>query len=198
MSIDQEIFVASGIDDAMLCHPVKFEDFESITNAVDGTPKRDQWVPIRMNLFHENEGRPLRETDSPWLAGDALIFNRRAANAMGDLLLDNRELLPLSCKEMELYLFNPKLILDAVDLGRSTLTRFPSSGRIMKIDTYEFFADAIANADAFKTSDLRSGPAFLSGRFVTKWQASGLTGLEFKKIWTSIEGSVGSLSFQRV
>lgn len=47
----------------------------------------------------------------------------------------------------------------------------------------ELRPDVIGEIDIFKIPNLRVSPTFLSQRFVDRWKASGLTGLEFEQVW---------------
>jgi hypothetical protein len=50
-----------------------------------------------MRIIREDEGQTLHESDSPWLGSHALVFKARAVKALGPLLREYGELLPLLC-----------------------------------------------------------------------------------------------------
>lgn len=104
--------------------------------------------------------------------------------ALGPILRQHGELLPLKCRGTNLSVFHPTVVLDALDEGASTLRRF-SSGRIMMIDSYVFRSEVVAGIDLFKLASLRSSPTFVSQRFVAGWNAAGLHGLDFHPVWNS-------------
>lgn len=53
----------------------------------------------------------------------------------------------------------------------------------MFVKRYVFRPDAIAGHDAFKISNLRVSPTFVSENFVTRWRNGGLSGLDFMQVW---------------
>ncbi|HTA89343.1 MAG TPA: DUF1629 domain-containing protein [Polyangiaceae bacterium] len=176
-----------GLDGCELCHPVSQDDFERINVEVNGE-RRANWRPVRVQLVHEDEGRTLVASDSPWLGAHALIFRDSAVEALGGMLRDNGELLPLDCAEAALLMCNPTCVADALDEASSSVVRF-STGRIMMIQRHIFHEKVIGNIDVFKIPNLRVSPTFVSHRFVDCWRTSGLKGLEFKLVWASPNSS---------
>src|SRR5262249_18919616 len=145
--------------------------------------RRAMWRPIPVRLVHEDEGKKLVGSDSPWLGSHALIFRRSAIDKLGALLEEHGELLPLSCSEAELFVFKATRVLDALDEQASAVTRF-SSVRVMRVTRYVFKPAAIAGSNIFKIPNLRVSPTFVEERFVKAWASAGLRGLEFKKVWS--------------
>lgn len=176
------IYMPLGLDGYELCHPVKQADFEMINMKVNGTPRQSSWKPITMRLIREDQGKRLVTSDAPWLGAHALIFRPNVVEALGPMLQRGGELLPLACTEV-LIMYNPTHLVDALDEAASSVLRF-SSGRIMMIQRHVFRADVIREFDVFKIPNLRVSPTFLSHRFVDRWKATGLKGLEFKQVWT--------------
>jgi hypothetical protein len=164
------------------CHPVDPADFERITALVNGEPRRQTWTPIAMQFFRDKNARHRRESDSPWLGPHALIFRPRAIEALGPLLDQYGELLPLLCRGAEVWMYNPIRVLDALDEQASAVARF-SSGRIMVVDRYVFRPDVVRDVAIFKLPNLRAGPALVGDEFVERWEAAGLTGLDFEEVW---------------
>jgi RHS repeat-associated protein len=68
------IYTPLGLNGYERCHPVNKDDFETIAAEINGTPRRSSWRPIPMQPIHEDEGKTLAISDSPWLADDALIL----------------------------------------------------------------------------------------------------------------------------
>ncbi len=180
------VYTVCGAEDAELCHPVDRADFQTLDRLLNGTSRKDEWRPIQMEIIREDEGKTLSRSDSPWLGSHALIFRLDAALAMGQVLSANGELLPLTCSDADLVVFNPTRVLDALDEAASTVTRF-KNGRLMRISSHVFHADVVAGIDAFKISSLMAGPTFVSGQFVERWESQGLAGLEFTRVWSASE-----------
>ena len=99
------------------------------------------------------------------------------------LLSEYGEILPLTCKESELWIFNPTRKLEALDEKKSTVQRF-DNGRIFMIERYVFHADVVWGAHIFKIPQLRASPIFVSQHVVDAWKTAGLTGLDFDRVWT--------------
>lgn len=178
------IYKALGADGFELCHPVNKEDYERIDVEIGGTPRQPSWKPISVRLIHEDEGNALAMSDSPWLGYGPLIFRPSAVEALGPMLREYGELLPLACPEAELMIYNPTRVLDALDDAASSVMRF-SDGRIMLIQRHVFRSEVVGENDIFTIPDERVSPTFLSHRFVDRWKASGLKGIEFKQVWAS-------------
>ena len=176
------IYTPLGADGHELCHPFRQEDFETINVEVDGTPRASTWKPLPMRLIREDEGQRLALSDSPWLGSHALIFKPTVVEAVGPILRQYGELLPLICSEAEVVMYNPTRLIDALDESTSSVVRF-SEGNIMWIKRYGFRADVVGELDIFKIPNLRLSPTFLSERFVDRWRKAGLAGLDFERVW---------------
>jgi hypothetical protein len=177
----EEIFVALGQDGYEYCHPLNPGDFEVLNRAINGEPKGASWAPLAVELINSDNRRQLRRSDSPWLGDHALIFRAEAALALGEALRNTGELLPLACRDARLFVFNPLHALPALDEQASSLTRF-DNGRVMMVQKYVFVPDVVRGVDAFKLTNLRVSPTFVSRRFVDAWKTQGMAGLTFKQV----------------
>ena len=182
--MSQSVFMPVNASGYELCYPVRDHDFDSLVELIDGTPRRRGWTPIHMRFVDRIEGKALSVSDAPWLGEHALIFRRSVIDRLGDWLSAHGELLPLSVRDADLWVFNPKHVRDALDEATSSITRF-SSGRIMDIDRHVFKADAIADAPLFKLAGLRASPVYFGDTAVEQWKQSGLAGLEFREVWSA-------------
>ena len=176
------IYTPLGLDGYELCHPVRQDDFETINVELNGAPRQSSWKPISMRLIREDEGQKLAMSDSPWLGAHALIFRANAVEALGPMLREGGELLPLACAEADVAVYNATRVIDALDEAASSVLRF-GGGRIMMIQRHVFRAELINEVDVFKIPNLRVSPTFVSHRFVERWKASELKGLEFRQVW---------------
>jgi hypothetical protein len=176
------VYKALGAEGFELCHPVDAQDYERINVEIGGKPRQASWKPFPVRLIHENEGKALALSDSPWLGYGPLIFRPGVVEALGPLLRQYGELLPLACSEADLVIYNPTQVLDALDEAASSVMRF-ADGRIMLIQKHVFRTDVVAENDIFTIPGDRVSPTFLSHRFVDQWKANGLRGLEFKQVW---------------
>jgi hypothetical protein len=176
------IYLPVGADGFELCHPVSEENFEKINREIDGTTKSSSWTPMSVQLVKKDRGMSLNTSNAPWLGAHALIFRAESIPCVQDMLLNHGELLPLACRDENLFVYNVTNKIDALDEVASSLQRF-GDGRVMFIKNYSFFDRVVEGIDIFKIPNLRVSPTFLSHRFVDKWNESGQKGLEFKQVW---------------
>ncbi|MFI5011720.1 MAG: imm11 family protein [Hyphomicrobiales bacterium] len=165
-----------------LCHPVDRNDFETIRVLLNGIARAATWIPLKMQIIREDEGKKLRESDSPWLSSHILIFRPRAIAALGPMLLKYGELLPTQCADAELSLYNVTRALNALDEEASSVERF-GDGRIMFVNRHVFREEVIGENDIFKLPGLRAEPIYVSQRFVDLWHSAGLKGFDFDQVW---------------
>jgi hypothetical protein len=163
--------------------PVDEADFE-IFRGLDGTPRRTGWQPVPMRrLTKTRTGARRAESDLPYLASHVLVLRDEAFAALSDVLAEYGELLPLSCPDTGLWVFNALRVVDALDEDRSTLRRF-SSGRIADIQRYAFDLERIAGIDIFRLPQTPRGPLCLGGGFVDRVRAAALRGVDFQLVWS--------------
>jgi hypothetical protein len=174
------VFSVIGAEGFQFCHPEDEADFDTIDALVNGTPRAKTWRPIRMRLINEDGAQRLTESDSPWLGSWALIFRRRAVDALGSLLIDFGELLPIDCPEAELYFYNPTVFLDALDFGRSDVIEV-DSGVVQSIIRPVFLSNAIGDQQFFKLMGVASSGTYAGDRVVNRWEEAKLRGLKFTR-----------------
>ena len=181
-----EVFVVQHQPRAEFCHPVKEQQSLRLLELVNGVPRAATWKPFEMELIRRDGRKALVEVSSPWIGPSALIFRKRALGDLEPFLLSYGELLPLSCPEAELVIFNPTRVIegrDALDMEKSTFWRTPS-GRMLGYRKCMFKAQVVAGVDVFKLSGVgRQSDTFLSREAVERFKAAGITGLDYIKEW---------------
>jgi len=178
------IYEPGPTERAEWCNPVNSDDFEPLIAESTGASRKSIWKPAQVKMIRKTLRQRFTYSDCPWRSSTSLFFRPSAIEKMKPIFDACGELLPLECPDAELWVFNPTIVLDALDEKASKISRF-SSGRIMSIDKYVFHADIVAGVDMFKLANLRASPTVVNDRFVDLWNASGLKGLEFKKLWSS-------------
>lgn len=133
------------------------------------------WRPIRVRRVAERQA--VNHSDFPWLLSQALGMRRRAVVALRDLLDAHGEVLPLATDEdVELFVFNARVV-DALDEKRSSVIRFPESGRIMYMLETAFRESMVDKVDISRLP-YRASLTYVSDQFVARVKEAGLTGLD--------------------
>lgn len=168
-----------------LCQPLSAADFENINVLINGKVRAQEWKPIPVRIIRESANKKRFESDSPWLGSHALIFRSNTLKVLEPMLRKYGEVLPLECRDADLSIYNVTCVIDALDEGTSTVSRF-DDGRIMVIRRYGFRPDALQAIEIFKIPNLRVSPTFVSQHFVDHWNRCELRGLSFKEVWQSV------------
>jgi len=177
-----KIYESDGTDGYEWVIPVNDEGMELFLT-FDGTPRLHQWHPVRMKLLStlDEQKKLLKRADFPWFGSDALCLRPEAVCALGNLLTEYGELLPLCCGSTELYAWNVTTVVDALDMDRSKVIRFTNSERVMTITEHVFRSDIVQGLHAFKIP--QAAAIYVDNYFVARVTDAGLTGLSFRQVW---------------
>ena len=170
---------------AQWVRPVRGEDDETLR--FDGTPRLSTWQPIPAYLdVTDDSGKPrVLYNFAPCSGSGILMLDERAKHLIGEWLEPFGELLPLSIKEgPAFWAYNVTRVVDALDVGQSEIVRGTATGAIMMVRKHVFLADVVAGQTAFKIPELLRTSIFVNDEFVSRIRDSGLTGLEFSKVWS--------------
>jgi hypothetical protein len=163
--------------------PLDQSDFDSVYQ-LDGRQVGQGWQRIRVKTIESDDrGRPLRRADLPWLGGHALVFRDQVVHDVSNLLAGSGEFLELELADGSdpLWLFNVSDVADALDEDASDLVRFPSTGRVMKVNRHVFRPKVVADLGAFRIPQTRS--LFVAGDVVDAISRLGLSGAAFELAW---------------
>jgi hypothetical protein len=90
------------------------------------------------------------------------------------------------------WLFYITNVVDALNVEKSEVVYFPSTpGKVMAIDRYTFKLEAVRDQVLFTLPQRPGSNRCVTDRFVDIIKANGLTGFEFKLLWTD-EASIQS------
>lgn len=154
------------------------DDYE-VFLAFDGSPRAADWTPVKVRRVRADERQDCKPSDFPWLGSDVLIMRTRAVLALRPMLDAHGELLPLATDDdVKLFALNVTTVIDALDEEKSSILRFPGSGRIMGIDKAVFRDELLGDVDIFRLPH-RASATYVSERFVDAVKTAGLEGLEF-------------------
>jgi hypothetical protein len=181
-----DIFKIVGADGFNMISPVS-GDYP--ISRFDGTPLKDSWEPIEMDVVESREGS--EDSDCPrWFVG-VLVFSRRAIESMSGCLNDEEvEILPLKTRPNEFgfeyaySIVNVTRVIDCLDKRRSKIERYPSSGRIMHIEEYVFDIEKLEGVMVFKIPEQSMVSIFVAEPFVQLYRSTDLEGLTFKRVYS--------------
>jgi hypothetical protein len=174
------IYSIVGAEGFQLCHPADDADYHTIDALIDGTPRARTWRPIRMRLVNFDCGRKLKESDSPWLGSWALIFRRSAVEAIGNLLTQFGELLPLECSDADLFIYNTTCFVDALDFVRSDVIEL-DPGVVKSVINPVLLSRSLGAQQMFKLKRVITSGTFAGEKIKQAWERANLRGLSFTK-----------------
>ncbi len=159
-----------------------YDDDELLRN-LHGPSRQQSWKPILMQLDRPTRRGASKAADLPFMLG-ALVLRRSAVDALQDILETHGELLPLATNDgVELFVFNPRFVIDAIDKENSEIERIPDTKAVL-IRKYVFIESMIRDIDIFRVP-LGPRMPYFSDRFVERVKKAKLKGTEFIKLWSS-------------
>ena len=161
-----------------ICTPADDWDWDRLDAAIKSFTSASNWLPPRVVIHGEDEGKMLRYADCLGFMSIWPVFHRIVIDQIGDLLRLNGDVLPLNCMGRDLYLYRVTNEIDALDEENSVLMRLRDSQKIVLVECPVFKAGMVDSADIFR---LRGQNAqYVSHRFVERWRKENLTGLLFR------------------
>jgi hypothetical protein len=115
------------------------------------------------------------------------VFSVRAKQLLASHLEGLGQWIELVSENDPVYwLFYITNIVDALDVQKSELAYFKSTpGKVMDIDRYVFKPEAVLDQMLFTLPQRPGSNRCVTDRFVEIVKANGLTGFEFKPLWSS-------------
>ena len=159
-----------------------YDDDQALSDLCGPSRKHD-WKPILVRRCRPSRREAFKAADLPYNHG-ALIMRRSAVDALHDILETHGEVLPIATEDgVELFVFNPRFVIDAIDKERSSYERVPETD-IIWMRQYVFVESVIRGIDVFRVP-FGPGRLYFSDRFVERVKAAKLKGTEFIKLWSS-------------
>ncbi len=159
------------------------DDGHEALASIDHHIEARSWPRPRFELVTRARGRRFRRATMPWCNDEVLVLRDEAIERVGPLLSGSGIFLPVSCDDAALVLFYAWARSDALDVGRSSITRFPSSGRVMRIDRPVLHAACLAEPGAFRVAESPRGPTFMTDDVAEGIQQTGIaTGALFTDV----------------
>ncbi|MEQ1831091.1 MAG: hypothetical protein ABL921_34405 [Pirellula sp.] len=141
----------------------------------------NSWIDV------ETVKGPVRSfNDYPCVNLDIPAFSARAAKALGPLLKNNGELLPLQHKNGRYFAFNLRNVSDVL---RPPTTEFQrdSTNMIVRIVWYDFYKSKIKDLTIFRTPQYPF-EILVTDTFKKRVEECGLNGFNFIKVWPLPKG----------
>ncbi|MBK9265394.1 MAG: hypothetical protein IPM54_37115 [Polyangiaceae bacterium] len=176
------VFHRLGAKGYEMINTVNGYDDDEVLRDLYGPPRKQDWKPILVRRCRPSRREAFKAADLPY-DHDVLILRPSAVDALRDILETHGEVLPLATEDgVELFVFNPRFVIDAFDRERSTYEQIPGTSTLW-IRKYVFIESAIREIDIFKMPMDRGD--YYSDRFVERVKAAKLKGTEFIKLWSS-------------
>jgi len=153
-------------------------DREKIVDEFTGEPMLESWTPVLV----ETEGRG-KASDQPHLLVGVPVFNKKAVEALNDLISQHVEYLPLIHDKYELYAINVLNQIDAIDYSTSKYKTF-DDGTFYRFIEYGFKQDIIMGEHIFKIPE-ESTRIYVSDEFRNRVIEKKLKGFVFIEVWDS-------------
>lgn len=165
---------------------VRGYDDDDVLRKLWGPSRKHDWKPILVQSDLPGlRYKKAKVADIPY-AHDVLILRPSAISALQDILDAHGELLPLASHDgTELFAFNPRFVIDAIDKERSIYEQIPGTS-IIAMRKYVFVESMIRDIDIFYV-EFGPGQCVFSDRFVDRVKKAKLKGTEFIKLWSSHE-----------
>ena len=147
----------------------------------DGTRIGKSWSPLRVEVDDDDPSQ-LPLADFPSLTISHIpCFSKFAVATLHDVLVQNGEVLPLSCDAGDYFAYNVTSIIDALNIEASDIDYFPS-GKFMDVKRYTLYPERVKGADIFKLPQAPLMGVFVTDRFVRLVEQNQLSGFLFKPL----------------
>lgn len=156
----------------------------------DGSSRKEGWIPPHVVRVRATKRSSCKPAELPY-AHEALLLRRSAVDALQDILDAHGELLPVATDDgVEIFAFNTRFFIDALDKERSEIERIEGTD-IVNVRKYVFIEPMIRGIDIFRMP-FGSSRNYFSDRFVARVKAAKLKGTDFIKLWSSDESVLPS------
>lgn len=162
-----------------------YDDTQKI-RGLYGPSRKDSWTPILVQSHRVSRRTGFKVADLPFTYS-ALYLRPSAIAVLQGVLDAHGELLPLATVDgSEMYVFNPRFVIDAIDRKRSTVEITPGNTAV-RVQKYVFKESVIGDLEIFHDT-FSYNMTYFTDRFVERVKKAKLKGTEFIKLWSSDEG----------
>ena len=164
--------------------PADPDDYEQLV--FDGKPRGKTWRPIKMRRLKFSRGKFLQPCDFPSASATVhLPMTPRARETIGPYVERYGEFLPLECDDGDFCTFHVTHFVDALDERASDVLRSSEEPNVvLLIHKHVFRPERLTGDWMFKLPQSRGrGGIYVTDPFVNLIRASGLAGLDFRRVW---------------
>ena len=162
------------------------ENFRYLDEKFNESPI-ENWTPLEVDIITKGGNKKVSDAPCFWDNFGYPVLSSKALKWVEDLLSEKVEILPLIHEKYDFYALNVMNIINCLDLEKCIVERFPSSGRIMRIEKYVFYPDHLENQHLFKMAEAIKTHVCVSDEFRNRVLDSKLKGFVFKELWDSEE-----------
>jgi len=158
-----------------------------------GKPSSANWRIPTMLVEPDNDFVPVDCVCSATLAGRGLLLNRRAREALGELLAPCGEFLPVRLGSFDYQWFNCTVEIDAVDQEKIQGVQAPPPalpGYWRRITRWAFRPEALAQPPAIFGLPRTISRLLCTDVLKSAVERADLLGFEFELLWSSETGGV--------
>jgi hypothetical protein len=149
----------------------------------DGSSVKEAWVPPHVYRVRPTKRGANKAADLPFYS-NSLVMRRSALDALHDVLDAYGEVLPLRTDDnVELFVLNIRVVIDALDVERSAIKTIPETD-IVIVREHVFIESALRGVEMFRVP-LVPHNIYFSDLFVERVKAAKLKGTDFIKLWSS-------------
>lgn len=113
----------------------------------------------------------------------AVVVNEYCFDVIKTLIQDSTQVLYAKSNSQKLYVLNVTTIIDCLDYENSKLKRFPSSGRIMRVEEYAFHKEKLKDVFIFKIPEELHAHPYVTDEFKMLIEQNGIKGFKFVPVW---------------
>ena len=147
----------------------------------------EEWKPMPLvrNPINKDEAASQALPDLALVDayGSIAVLSRDALDVLLPHIAHCGEVLPMLFGEAPYSIFNITRVIDALDEPASDVKYFEDGG-VMRIARFEFKLAMVKNELLFKIPQGPGANNFVTDRFVKIVRDAGLTGFDFKKVWS--------------
>lgn len=170
-------WLALQVDNFIEMMPEKYSDAQLLRFSYHNTSLKDGWMNVSSTFIQDETREPLPIPDiSLWLPGAALVLSTKAMNALGSMIGNFGEILPVNCDGEPFFIFN---CLNMVEADPNQSEHLVESGLVVGVKRIGFSSTDIAKSAVFKSRFDNCTALYCNDVLKLAAEQSGLLGIKF-------------------